>query len=88
MTFFSRDTCPILERERERERESYFPYFKGSEAMQFVVLYPINLSQVYEKANELQFIHMQVYKKANELQFIKSIEVMQLDPPICWATMF
>ena len=70
--------------------------------MQLVVLYPINLSQVYKKANELQFIHMQVYKKANELQFIhmqvykkanelqfiKSIEVMQLDPPICWATMF
>ena len=56
--------------------------------MQLVVLYPINLSQVYKKANELQFIHMQVYKKANELQFIKSIEVMQLDPPICWATIF
>ena len=42
--------------------------------MQLVVLYPINLSQVY--------------KKADEHQFIKSIEVMQLDPPICWATMF
>ena len=33
--------------------------------MQLVVLYPINLSQVYKKANELQFIHKFIKKQMN-----------------------